>query len=305
MACPGCLAGDLVVAMGLVGPWVRRMRLVAALLRAAMTCGPPAVRGWWRSSSRVASWIRWRRFSVPRCPWTQVSHRPGVGLSGGRGAGQVDDPAGALLTGRAGSGAPGGGAGAPDLEDLGGCGEVGPGRGGGLGAHGVGGDHGPVQARGSTGSGRAGISLDLSATLRWVRTVPVAWSRAASRCGAAWSPLRAPRTVLPSTAMSLRPWTARGSLNALHRHQEPRRTRASTPKPPHPQKLRRPPAGKARAGRTTAPGCPSCPGAPRARWVRRRPRRFPPGRSPQARGDRRESARLRESPRRSCLQRSW
>lgn len=207
MVCPGCLAGDLVVAMGLVGPWVRRMRLVAAPLRAAMTCGPPAVRGWWRSSSRVVSWIRWRRFSVPRCPWTQVSRRPGVGLSGGRGAGQVDDLAGALLTGRAGSGAPGGGAGAPGLEDLGGCGEVGPGRGGGLGAHGVGCDHGPVQARGSTSSGRAGISLDLSTTLRWVRTVPVAWSRAASRCGAAWSPLRAPRTVLPSTAMSLRPWT--------------------------------------------------------------------------------------------------
>lgn len=79
--------------------------------------------------------------------------------------------------------------------------------------------------------------------------------------------------------------------------------------PPHPQKLRRPPEGKARAGRTTAPGRPSCPGAPRARWVRRRPRRFPPGRSPQARpaprGERRGSARLRGSPRRSCLQRSW
>ena len=67
--------------------------------------------------------------------------------------------------------------------------------------------------------------------------------------------------------------------------------------------------GQARAGRTTAPGCPSCPGAPRARWVRRRPRRFPPGRSPQARpalrGERRGSARLREAARRSCLQRSW
>ncbi len=151
VSCRGSGGGD-----GLAGPWVRRMRLVAALLRVAMTCGPPAVRGWWRSSSRVASWIRWRRFSVPRCPWTQVSHRPGVGLSGGRGAGQVDDLAGALLTGRAGSGAPGGGAGAPDLEDLGGCGEVGPGRGGGLGAHGVGGDHGPVQAEGLDRLGQGG-----------------------------------------------------------------------------------------------------------------------------------------------------
>lgn len=66
--------------------------------------------------------------------------------------------------------------------------------------------------------------------------------------------------------------------------------------------------GQARAGRTTAPGRPSCPGAPRARWVRRRSRR--PARSlPQARpalrADRRGSARLRGSPRRSCHQQDW
>ena len=238
--------------MGLVGPWARRMRLVAALLRVAMTCGPPAVRGWWRSSSRVASWIRWRRFSVPRCPWTQVSHRPGVGLSGGRGAGQVDDLAGALLTGRAGSGAPGGGAGAPDLEDLGDCGEVGPGRGGGLGAHGVGGDHGPVQARGSTSSGRAGISLDLSTTLRWVRTVPVAWSRAASRCGAAWSPLRAPRTVLPSTAMSLRPWTVPVRMAG---HEQIRASRPAASRPARTRPMVDSLGGTAPGARPGAAGC--------------------------------------------------
>ena len=93
---------------------------------------------------------------MPQCPWTQVSHRPGPSLSGGRGADQVDDLAGALPTGRAGSGAPGGGAGEPDLEDLGGCGKIGPVRGGGLGVHGVGGDHGPVQVEGLDRLGQGG-----------------------------------------------------------------------------------------------------------------------------------------------------
>lgn len=94
----------------------------------------------------------------------------------------MDDLAGALLTGRAGSGAPGGGAGAPDLEDLGDCGEVGPGRGGGLGAHGVGGDHGPVQVEGLEQVRWGGdLWLDLFATRSRVRTVPVAWSRTGRR----------------------------------------------------------------------------------------------------------------------------
>ena len=52
-----------------------------------------------------------------------------------------------------------------------------------------------------------GISLDLSTTRAWVSTAPVAWSRADRRCGAEARPRRAPRTVLPSTAMTVLPST--------------------------------------------------------------------------------------------------
>ena len=45
----------------------------------------------------------------------------------------------------------------------------------------------------------------MSATRIWVSTTPVAWSRAARRCGAEACPRRAPRTVLPSTAMTVLP----------------------------------------------------------------------------------------------------
>ncbi|WP_299058872.1 hypothetical protein [uncultured Actinomyces sp.] len=50
-----------------------------------------------------------------------------------------------------------------------------------LGVHGVGAHHRPVQVEGLRSSLSAGISLDLSATRAWGRTVPVAWSRAARR----------------------------------------------------------------------------------------------------------------------------
>ncbi|ALC99267.1 hypothetical protein AM609_06815 [Actinomyces sp. oral taxon 414] len=63
----------------------------------------------------------------------------------------------------------------------------------------------PSRSRGASSSGRAGISLDLSATRLWVRAVPAAWSRAARRWGAGLEPVRAPRMVLPSTAITLRP----------------------------------------------------------------------------------------------------
>ena len=63
----------------------------------------------------------------------------------------------------------------------------------------------PSRSRGSSSSGRVGISLVLPATRSWVSTAPVAWSKAARRCGAGSSPARAPRMVLPSTAITLRP----------------------------------------------------------------------------------------------------
>ena len=65
-----------------------------------------------------------------------------------------------------------------------------------------------------------GISLLFWVTASCPRTAPAAWSRAATRCGAArsasvpprrrWRPRgRAPRTVLPSIAITLRPPTSR------------------------------------------------------------------------------------------------
>ena len=53
---------------------------------------------------------------------------------------------------------------------------------------------------GSNGSGRAGISLDLSATRRRPATTPLARPGADRK----WGPVRAPRMVLPSTAITLR-----------------------------------------------------------------------------------------------------
>jgi len=52
---------------------------------------------------------------------------------------------------------------------------------------------------------RAGISLLLRATCTWPRTTPAVWSRAATRCGAVAPAAFAPRTVLPSIAMTCRP----------------------------------------------------------------------------------------------------
>ena len=56
MACFGCRDRDLMVeAIAAWAPWARRMRLMARLRSAAMTCGPLAVRSWWRSSSKMTS----------------------------------------------------------------------------------------------------------------------------------------------------------------------------------------------------------------------------------------------------------
>ena len=63
----------------------------------------------------------------------------------------------------------------------------------------------PSRSRGASSSGRAGISLDLSDTLRCPTTTPLARPGAARRWGAGLSPVRAPRMVLPSTAITLRP----------------------------------------------------------------------------------------------------
>jgi hypothetical protein len=51
----------------------------------------------------------------------------------------------------------------------------------------------------------AGISLDFASTATWPRTAPIPCARAATRCGAFSSLFRAPRTALPSTAITSRP----------------------------------------------------------------------------------------------------
>lgn len=74
MARFGCRDRDLVVeAIAAWAPWARRMRLMARLRSAAMTCGPLAVRSWWRSSSKMTSLTQWSRFSIPQCPWIQAA----------------------------------------------------------------------------------------------------------------------------------------------------------------------------------------------------------------------------------------
>ena len=51
-----------------------------------------------------------------------------------------------------------------------------------LGVHRIGGDHRPVEVQGFEKLPERGdLWLDLSATRAWVRTAPVAWSRAARR----------------------------------------------------------------------------------------------------------------------------
>ena len=63
----------------------------------------------------------------------------------------------------------------------------------------------PSRSMGASRSGRAGISLDLSDTLRCPTTTPLARPGAARRWGAGLSPVRAPRMVSSSTAITLRP----------------------------------------------------------------------------------------------------
>ena len=71
--------------------------------------------------------------------------------------------------------------------------------------HGVGAGDRTAGVQGASSSGRAGISLDLSDTPRCPTTTPLARPGAARRWGAGLSPVRAPRKVLPSTAITLRP----------------------------------------------------------------------------------------------------
>ena len=63
----------------------------------------------------------------------------------------------------------------------------------------------PSRSNGSSRSLSAGISLDLSATRRCPTTTPPARPGAARRRGAGLSPVRAPRMVSSSTAITLRP----------------------------------------------------------------------------------------------------
>ena len=63
----------------------------------------------------------------------------------------------------------------------------------------------PSRSRGASRSLSAGISLDLSATRRCPTTTPPARPGAAGRCGARSPAPRAPRMVLPSTAITLLP----------------------------------------------------------------------------------------------------
>ncbi len=69
----------------------------------------------------------------------------------------------------------------------------------------------------------AGISLDFSCTATWPRTAPMPCASAATRCGAFPFLFFAPRTVLPSTAITSRP----PACTALVYSQAPR-TRSST-----------------------------------------------------------------------------
>ena len=82
----------------------------------------------------------------------------------------------------------------------------------------------PARSANAFSSSRtAGISLDFSSTATCPRTVPMPCARAATRCGAFRSLSFAPRTVLPSIAITSRPpaRTAR-----VHSHAP--RTRSST-----------------------------------------------------------------------------
>ena len=78
MARLGRLDRDLMVeAMEVLVPWTSRMRLMARLRRAAMTCGPLWVCSSWRSSSKTVSRTQWRRFSIPQCHWIQAATASG------------------------------------------------------------------------------------------------------------------------------------------------------------------------------------------------------------------------------------
>jgi hypothetical protein len=71
------------------------------------------------------------------------------------------------------------------------------------------------------------ISLVLPSTAAWAITTPEPWSRQASRCGAAPSAARAPRTVLPSTASTTRPAARRRGARREATHEPIARSSAA------------------------------------------------------------------------------
>ena len=74
-----------------------------------------------------------------------------------------------------------------------------------LGVHGVSGHHDPAWVEGFKQDPESRDLVGLAGHPLLGSTAPVAWSKAARRCGAGSSPVRAPRMVLPSTAITVRP----------------------------------------------------------------------------------------------------
>ena len=67
-------------------PWTRRMRLMARLRSAAMTCGPLAVRSWWRSSSKMTSLTDVELVLDSPVPLDPGGNLLGLGIGHGQGA---------------------------------------------------------------------------------------------------------------------------------------------------------------------------------------------------------------------------
>lgn len=94
----------------LVWPPSRRM-LMAVLRRVPMACGPPPVRFWERSSSRVTSRTQCSRFAINQCPRSQAATWARFRVGDGQRGDGLDDLGMALAGGAVGDGA-------PQLQDL-------------------------------------------------------------------------------------------------------------------------------------------------------------------------------------------
>ena len=91
MACLGCRDRDLVVlAMEVLAPWKRRMRLMARLRRVAMISGPLPVRSWWWSSSKMTSLTDVETVLDSPVPLDPGRDDLGLGIGHREGADQVD-----------------------------------------------------------------------------------------------------------------------------------------------------------------------------------------------------------------------